>query len=115
MVWPRFGRGCAYGTERSSLHFSDAATGSGNPGAPAKDAAPLDDCLHALQWATPTPPPLSPHRFFKRHGVSQLPCLPEPGRERNPFKRYPLGYYTSMILLHTLPQQAQWYCQPVNC
>ncbi len=53
---------------------------------------PLDDCLHALQRTIPTLTRSSLHRIFQRHGVSQLPRASEPGREKKPFKRYPLGY-----------------------
>lgn len=57
-----------------------------------KTLLPLDDCLHALQRTIPTLTRSSLHRLFQRHGVSQLPRSSEPGREKKPFKRYPLGY-----------------------
>ncbi|MCP1756876.1 hypothetical protein ABIF29_002652 [Bradyrhizobium elkanii] len=52
---------------------------------------PLDDCLYALQAAIPHLTRSSLHRRLQRHGINRLPEIA--GARRQPFKRYPIGYF----------------------
>lgn len=54
---------------------------------------PLDDCLYALQATIPNLTRSSLHRCFKRHGISRLPEIAGDKPARQPFKRYPIGYF----------------------
>lgn len=54
---------------------------------------PLDDCLYALQATIPNLTRSSLHRCFRRHGISRLPEIAGEKPARQPFKRYPLGYF----------------------
>lgn len=57
-----------------------------------KTLLPLDDCLHALQREIPSLTRSSLHRLYQRHGISQLPKAGDQKREKQRFKRYPIGY-----------------------
>jgi hypothetical protein len=54
---------------------------------------PLDDCLYALQATIPHLTRSALHRCFQRHGISRLPEIAGDKAEKQPFKRYPLGYF----------------------
>ena len=54
---------------------------------------PLDDCLYALQATIPHLTRSSLHRCFQRHGISRLPEIAGDMPARQPFKRYPIGYF----------------------
>jgi transposase InsO family protein len=54
---------------------------------------PLDDCLYALQATLPNLTRSSLHRCLKRHGISRLPEIAGDKPARQPFKRYPIGYF----------------------
>lgn len=54
---------------------------------------PLDDCLYALQAAIPHLTRSSLHRCLQRHGISRLPEIAGDKPRRQPFKRYPIGYF----------------------
>jgi transposase InsO family protein len=54
---------------------------------------PLDDCLYALQATIPHLTRSSLHRCLKRHGISRLPEIAGDKPARQPFKRYPIGYF----------------------
>ena len=54
---------------------------------------PLDDCLYALQATIPHLTRSSLHRCFQRHGISRLPEIAGDKPARQPFKRYPIGYF----------------------
>ena len=54
---------------------------------------PLDDCLYALQATLPHLTRSSLHRRLKRHDISRLPEIGGDKPARQPFKRYPIGYF----------------------
>src|SRR5208282_2594843 len=54
---------------------------------------PLDDCLYALQPATPHLTRSSLHRCLQRHGVSRLPQMEGDKEPRRKFKTYPIGFF----------------------
>ena len=54
---------------------------------------PLDDCLYSLQATIPQLTRSSLHRCLKRHGISRLPEVSGDKPARQPFKRYPIGYF----------------------
>ena len=54
---------------------------------------PLDDCLYALQATIPNLTRSSLHRCFQRHGISRLPEIAGDKPAKQPFKRYPIGYF----------------------
>lgn len=54
---------------------------------------PLDDCLYALQATIPHLTRSSLHRCLKRHGISRLPEIAGDKPAKQPFKRYPIGYF----------------------
>jgi len=54
---------------------------------------PLDDCLYALQATIPHLTRSSLHRCFQRHGISRLPEIAADKTAKQPFKRYPIGYF----------------------
>lgn len=54
---------------------------------------PLDDCLYALQAAIPHLTRSSLHRCFQRHRISRLPEIAGDKPAKQPFKRYPIGYF----------------------
>jgi transposase InsO family protein len=54
---------------------------------------PLDDCLYALQATIPHLTRSALHRCFQRHGISRLPEVAGDKPEKQPFKRYPIGYF----------------------
>ena len=54
---------------------------------------PLDDCLYALQATIPHLTRSSLHRCLQRHGISRLPEIAGDKPARQPFKRYPIGYF----------------------
>ena len=54
---------------------------------------PLDDCLYALQATIPHLTRSALHRCFQRHGISRLPEIEGDKPAKQPFKRYPLGYF----------------------
>lgn len=54
---------------------------------------PLDDCLYALQATIPHLTRSSLHRCFQRHGISRLPEIAGEKATKQPFKRYPIGYF----------------------
>ena len=54
---------------------------------------PLDDCLYALQATIPHLTRSSLHRCFQRHGISRLPEIAGDKPTKQPFKRYPIGYF----------------------
>lgn len=54
---------------------------------------PLDDCLYALQATIPHLTRSSLHRCFQRHGISRLPEIAGDKPAKQPFKRYPIGYF----------------------
>jgi transposase InsO family protein len=54
---------------------------------------PLDDCLYALQATIPHLTRSSLHRCFQRHGISRLPEIAGDKPDKQPFKRYPIGYF----------------------
>ena len=54
---------------------------------------PLDDCLYALQATIPNLTRSSLHRCFQRHGISRLPENAGDKPTKQPFKRYPIGYF----------------------
>lgn len=54
---------------------------------------PLDDCLYALQATIPPLTRSALHRCFQRHGISRLPEVAGDNASRQPFKRYPIGYF----------------------
>jgi transposase-like protein len=54
---------------------------------------PLDDCLYALQATIPHLTRSSLHRCFQRHAISRLPDIAGDKPGRQPFKRYPIGYF----------------------
>src|SRR6201995_5955643 len=54
---------------------------------------PLDDCLYALQATIPHLTRSALHRCLQRHGISRLPEIAGDKPGKQPFKRYPLGYF----------------------
>jgi hypothetical protein len=54
---------------------------------------PLDDCLYALQATIPHLTRSSLHRCLQRHGISRLPDVAGDKPAKQPFKRYPIGYF----------------------
>src|SRR4051812_16417709 len=54
---------------------------------------PLDDCLYALQSTIPRLTRSALHRCFQRHGISRLPEIAGDKPAKQPFKRYPIGYF----------------------
>jgi len=54
---------------------------------------PLDDCLYALQATLPNLTRSSLYRCLKRHGISRLPEIAGDKPAKQPFKRYPIGYF----------------------
>jgi transposase InsO family protein len=54
---------------------------------------PLDDCLYALQATIPHLTRSALHRCFQRHGISRLPEIEGDKAAKQPFKRYPIGYF----------------------
>src|SRR5665213_741019 len=54
---------------------------------------PLDDCLYALQATIPHLTRSSLHRCLARHGISRLPEVTGDKPAKQPFKRYPIGYF----------------------
>lgn len=54
---------------------------------------PLDDCLYALQATIPHLTRSALHRCFQRHGISRLPEVAGDKPAKQPFKRYPLGFF----------------------
>ena len=54
---------------------------------------PLDDCLYALPAAIPHLTRSALHRCLQRHGISRLPEIAGDKPRRQPFKRYPIGYF----------------------
>ncbi|MBV8281615.1 MAG: IS481 family transposase [Candidatus Eremiobacteraeota bacterium] len=54
---------------------------------------PLDDCLYALQATIPHLTRSSLHRCLQRHGISRLPEVAGDKIAKQPFKRYPIGYF----------------------
>jgi transposase-like protein len=54
---------------------------------------PLDDCLYALQATIPHLTRSSLHRCLQRHGISRLPEVAGDKPSKQPFKRYPIGYF----------------------
>ena len=54
---------------------------------------PLDDCLYALQATIPHLTRSALHRCFQRHGISRLPEVAGDKTSKQPFKRYPIGYF----------------------
>lgn len=54
---------------------------------------PLDDCLYALQATIPHLTRSSLHRCFQRYAISRLPDIAGDKPSRQPFKRYPIGYF----------------------
>ena len=54
---------------------------------------PLDDCLYALQATIPHLCRSSLHRCLVRHGISRLPQVGGDKPAKQPFKRYPIGYF----------------------
>jgi transposase InsO family protein len=54
---------------------------------------PLDDCVYALQATIPHLTRSSLHRCFQRHGISRLPEIAGDKPTKQPFKRYPIGYF----------------------
>lgn len=54
---------------------------------------PLDDCLYALQATIPHLTRSSLHRCLHRHGINRLPEIAGEKPAKQPFKRYPLGYF----------------------
>ena len=54
---------------------------------------PLDDCLYALQATVPHLTRSSLHRCLQRHGISRLPEVAGDKPAKQPFKRYPIGYF----------------------
>ena len=54
---------------------------------------PLDDCLYALQATLPNLTRSSLHRCLKRHGISRLPEIGGDKPAKQPFKRYPIGFF----------------------
>ena len=53
----------------------------------------LDDCLYALQATIPHLTRSSLHRCLQRHGISRLPEIAGDKPAKQPFKRYPIGYF----------------------
>ena len=53
----------------------------------------LDDCLYALQETIPHLTRSSLHRCLQRHGISHLPEIAADKPAKQPFKRYPIGYF----------------------
>ena len=54
---------------------------------------PLDDCLYALQATIPCLTRSALHRCFQRHGISRLPEIAGEKAAKQPFRRYPIGYF----------------------
>lgn len=54
---------------------------------------PLDDCLYALQAIIPHLTRSALHRCLQRHGISRLPDIEGDKPKRQPFKRYPIGFF----------------------
>lgn len=54
---------------------------------------PLDDCLYALQATIPHLTRSSLHRCLQRHGISRLPEIAGDKPAKQPFRRYPIGYF----------------------
>jgi transposase InsO family protein len=54
---------------------------------------PLDDCLYTLQATIPHLTRSSLHRCLQRHGISRLPEVAGDKPAKQPFKRYPIGYF----------------------
>jgi transposase-like protein len=54
---------------------------------------PLDDRLYALQATIPGLTRSALHRCFQRHGISRLPEIAGDKPAKQPFKRYPIGYF----------------------
>jgi transposase-like protein len=54
---------------------------------------PLDDCLYALQATRPHLTRSALHRCLQRHGMSRLPEVEGDTPKKQPFKRYPIGYF----------------------
>jgi hypothetical protein len=53
----------------------------------------LDNCLYALQETIPHLTRSSLHRCLQRHGISHLPEIAADNPAKQPFKRYPIGYF----------------------
>jgi hypothetical protein len=53
----------------------------------------LDDCLYALQETIPHLTRSSLHWCLQRHGISRLPEIAGDKPAKQPFKRYPIGYF----------------------
>jgi len=54
---------------------------------------PLDDGPYAFQATLPNLTRSSHHRCLKRHGISCLPEIAGDKPTKQPFKRYPIGYF----------------------
>jgi hypothetical protein len=54
---------------------------------------PLDDCLYALQATIPRLTRSALHRCLQRHGISRLPEIAGDKPAKQPFKRYPIGFF----------------------
>lgn len=54
---------------------------------------PLDDCLYALRATIPHLTRSALHRCLQRHGISRLPEVAGDKAAKQPFKRYPIGYF----------------------
>jgi hypothetical protein len=59
---------------------------------------PLEDCLYALQPSIPHLSRSALHRCLQRHGISRLPDIEGDKPKRQRFKRYPIGFFTSISL-----------------
>ena len=57
----------------------------------------LDDCLYALQETIPHLTRSSLHWCLQRHGISRLPEIAGDKSAKQPFKRYPIGYFQTSI------------------
>ncbi len=56
----------------------------------------LDDCLYALQPSLPHLTRSALHRCLQRHGISRLPDIEGDKPKRQRFKRYSIGFFTSI-------------------
>ena len=54
---------------------------------------PLDDCLYALQPSIPHLTRSALRRCLQRHGISRLSDVEGDKPKRQPFKRYPIGFF----------------------
>ena len=71
---------------------------------------PLDDCLYALQATIPHLTRSSLHRLFQRHEISRLPAIEGETGRKKAFKRYPIGYSSTLISLKCALKKANFTC-----